>query len=127
MSVWEHWLHIKCIDFNWAFYLGVVEKAGNNVVVIKTSIMSRLKQNQSIDSLIQSIIVITKNQCSLSEQDKIVLDEAFVRLQKLKQKKGRTNQQILIEIAKVIDLLTKFFVWKQNRSQKTPNCNPNTP
>ena len=72
--------------------------------------MSRLKQNQSIDNLIQSITVITKGQCSLSEQDKIVLDEALVRLQKLKQKKGRTNQQILEEIAKVIELLTKFFV-----------------
>lgn len=72
--------------------------------------MSRLKQNQSIDNLIQSITVITKNQCSLSEQDKIVLDEALERLQKLKQKKGKTNQQILEEIAKVIELLTKFFV-----------------
>ena len=72
--------------------------------------MSRVKQNQSIDNLIQSITVITKNQCSLSEQDKIVLDEALVRLQKLKQKKGKTNQQILQEIAKVIELLTKFFV-----------------
>ena len=72
--------------------------------------MSRLKQNQNIDNLIQSITVITKDQCSLSEQDKIVLDEALVRLQKLKQKKGRTNQQILKEIAKVIELLTKFFV-----------------
>ena len=72
--------------------------------------MSRLKQNQNIDSLIQSITVITKGQCSLSEQDKTVLDEALERLQKLKQKKGKTNQQILEEIAKVIELLTKFFV-----------------
>jgi hypothetical protein len=72
--------------------------------------MSRVKQNQSIDNLIQNIIVITKSQCSLSEQDKIVLDEALKRLQKLKQKKGKTNQQILEEIAKVIELLTKFFV-----------------
>ena len=72
--------------------------------------MSRLKQNQNIDNLIQSIAVITKSQCSLSELDKIVLDEALERLQKLKQKKGKTNQQILEEIAKVIELLTKFFV-----------------
>lgn len=72
--------------------------------------MSRLKQNQNIDNLIQSITVITKNQCSLSEQDNTVLDEALERLQKLKQKKGKTNQQILEEIAKVIELLTKFFV-----------------
>ena len=72
--------------------------------------MSRLKQNQNIDNLIESIIVISKSQCSLSELDKIVLDEALERLQKLKQKKGKTNQQILEEIAKVIELLTKFFV-----------------
>lgn len=72
--------------------------------------MSRLKQNQNIDILIQSITAITKNQCSLSEQDKTVLDEALERLQKLKQKKGKTNQQILEEIAKMIELLTKFFV-----------------
>ena len=77
--------------------------------------MSRLKQNQSIDNLIQSITVITKGQCSLSEQDKIVLDEALVRLQKLKQKKGKTNQQILEEIAKVIELLTKFFCLKTEK------------
>lgn len=72
--------------------------------------MSRLKQNQNIDNLIRSITVVTKSQCSLSEQDKTVLDEALVRLQKLKQKKGKTNQQILEEIAKVVELLTKFFV-----------------
>ncbi len=72
--------------------------------------MSRLKQNLNIDNLIQSITVITKGQCSLSELDKTVLEEALIRLQKLKQKKGKTNQQILEEIAKVIELLTKFFV-----------------
>lgn len=72
--------------------------------------MSRVKQNQNIDNLVQSIMVVAKSQCSLSELDKIVLDEALERLQKLKQKKGKTNQQILEEIAKVIELLTKFFV-----------------
>lgn len=72
--------------------------------------MSRLKQNQSIDSLIQSIIAITESQCSLSEQDVNVLNEALEKLQKLKHKKGKTNEQILNEIAKVIGLLIKFFV-----------------
>ena len=72
--------------------------------------MSRLKQNQNIDSLIQGVKAITKSQCSLSEQDKIVLNEALERLQFLKRKMGKTNQQILEEIAKVIELLTKFFV-----------------
>lgn len=72
--------------------------------------MSRLRQIQSIDNLIQSIIVVTESQCSLSEQDKGVLNEALEKLQNLKQKKGRTNQQILQEVAKVIELLAKFFV-----------------
>lgn len=77
---------------------------------LKTSNMSRLKQNQNIDNLIQGITVITESQCSLSEQDRVVLSEALERLQNLKRKKGKTNQQILQEIAKVIELLTKFFV-----------------
>jgi hypothetical protein len=77
---------------------------------LKTNKMSRLKQNQNIDNLIQGITVITQSQCSLSEQDKVVLNEALERLQNLKRKKGKTNQQVLEEIAKVIELLTKFFV-----------------
>jgi len=72
--------------------------------------MSRLKQNQNIDNLIQGITVITESQCSLSEQDKVILNEVLERLQNLKRKKGKTNQQVLEEIAKVIELLTKFFV-----------------
>lgn len=80
--------------------------------------MSRLKQNQNIDNLIQSIRFITESQCSLSEQDKMVLNEALERLESLKRKKGKTNQQILVEIAKIIELLTKFFVDGTNSSTK---------
>lgn len=72
--------------------------------------MSRLKQIQNIDNLVQGITVIAESQCSLSEQDKVVLNEALERLQSLKRKKGKTNEQILDEFAKVIELLTKFFV-----------------
>lgn len=72
--------------------------------------MSRLKQIQNIDNLIQGITVIAESQCSLSEQDRIVLNEALGRLQNLKRKKGKTNEQILQEFVKVIELLTKFFV-----------------
>lgn len=74
--------------------------------------MSRLKQNQNIDSLIHSITTISKSQCSLSEQDKIVLNEALKRVQILRRKKGRTNEQVLKEVAKIIELLTKFFIEK---------------
>ena len=71
--------------------------------------MSRLKQNQIIDNAIQSVALITKYQCSLSEQDVIVLSEALQRLQLLKRKKGKTDKQIQIEIAKAVELITKFF------------------
>ena len=76
----------------------------------KTSNMSRLKQTQNIDNVIQGITVIAESQCSLSEQDRVVLNEALERLQNLKRKKGKTNEQILQEFVKVIELLTKFFV-----------------
>jgi hypothetical protein len=72
--------------------------------------MSRLKQTQNIDNVIQGITVIAESQCSLSEQDRVVLNEALERLQNLKRKKGKTNEQILQEFVKVIELLTMFFV-----------------
>lgn len=72
--------------------------------------MSRLKQNQNIDRVVFTITSIIESQCSLSEQDLIILNEALERLQFLKRKKGKTNEQIRIEIAKIIVLLTNFFV-----------------
>ncbi|NJB72895.1 ABC-type phosphate transport system auxiliary subunit [Saonia flava] len=72
--------------------------------------MSRLKQNRNIDSLIQSIETIRKSQCSLSEEDVKVLNEALEILVVLKRKKGRTNEQVLTEIVKVVELLSKFFL-----------------
>ncbi len=71
--------------------------------------MSRLKQNRNIDSLIEKIQTIAENQCSLSEQDLIVLNEALSNLQNLKKKKGKTNEQVLMEVVRVVELLTKFF------------------
>ena len=71
--------------------------------------MSRLKQNQIIDNAIQSVASITESQCSLSESDLIVVNEALERLQFLKRKKGKTNEQIRNEIAQLIGLLIDFF------------------
>jgi hypothetical protein len=71
--------------------------------------MSRLKQNQIIDDAIRGIASITESQCSLSEQDLTVLNEALERLQLLRRKKGKTNKQIQEEIAKVVELIIKFF------------------
>ncbi len=72
--------------------------------------MSRLKQNKNIDSLIQSIETISKSQCSLSEQDFLILSMVTERLHLLRKKKGRTNEELLTETVKVVELLMKFFV-----------------
>jgi hypothetical protein len=89
--------------------LDIVEKSRATMSLsLKTNNMSRLKQNQNIDSVIQVITIITKNQCSLSEQDLSVLNEASEKLQALKRKKGKTNEQILLELVKVVELIIKF-------------------
>lgn len=76
--------------------------------------MGRLKKNQNIDSIIESIIAITESQCSLSGQDLMVLNEALAKLQLLKRKKGKTNEQILSEVAAIISLLVVFFAESKN-------------
>jgi ABC-type phosphate transport system auxiliary subunit len=83
--------------------------------------MGRIKQNQNIDDVIQSIASIAKSQCSLSDQDLNVLNEAIERLQFLKRKKGKTNKQIRNEVAEIIGLLAKFFVEDQNDEIKMPH------
>ena len=89
--------------------------------------MSRLKQNRIIDNAIKSVASITQSQCSLSESDLIVVNEVLKRLQFLKRKKGKTNEQIRDEIAKVVVLLIEFFAKDQIVETKMPNDNPNTP
>ncbi|HPN70637.1 MAG TPA: hypothetical protein PLZ32_14015 [Saprospiraceae bacterium] len=76
--------------------------------------MSRSKQNQIIDNAIQSIATVTESQCSLSEADLNDLNEALVRLNLLKGKKGKTNEQIRKEITKAVELLIKFFAKDHN-------------
>ncbi len=71
--------------------------------------MSRIKQTRNIDSLIACILTITENQCSLSEQDLLILDEALMKLQSLKIKKGKTNEQLLDEVVKIVELITRYF------------------
>ena len=89
--------------------------------------MSRLKQNRIIDNAIKSIASITQSQCSLSDSDLIVVKEALERLQCLKRKKGKTNEQIRDEIVKVIVLLIVFFAKDETVVTKMPNDSPNTP
>lgn len=71
--------------------------------------MARIKQSQNMDSLIRSINTITENRCSLSEEDLKTLNDALIFLQKLKRKKGKTNNEILQVVVKVVELLTRFF------------------
>ncbi len=72
--------------------------------------MSRLKQTQNIDSLIRNLQSVIENQCSLSESDLIIINESLEILRNLKRKKGKTNEQILCEVVKVVELLTKFML-----------------
>jgi len=83
--------------------------------------MSRLKQNRVIDSAIRSLTAITQSQCSLSEQDRQTAAEAISKLQLLKKKKGKTNEQIRQEIVQVILLLIKFFSKDCNDETQLPN------
>lgn len=72
--------------------------------------MSRLKQNQNIDSVIQLVEAIAQNQCSPSDGDRDVLNEVLERLRILKRKKGKTNKQIQAELEKITALLIIYFV-----------------
>jgi len=71
--------------------------------------MSRLKQNQNIDSLIQGIETVIESRCSLSDKDLLILNEALNLLKNLRKKKGKTNEQILQTVVEVVVLLSKFF------------------
>lgn len=91
------------------------------VLSLKTKYMSRLKQNRIIDSAINSIASIAKSQCSLSETDVKVVDEAVTRLQRLKRKKGKTNEQIRQEINAIVFLIIKLFAIKGLDETEMPN------
>lgn len=72
--------------------------------------MSRLKRLQSIDGLIKSLQTILKNQCSLSEIDVNLLNDAIAKLNKLKAKKGLTDKHFQMEVADIIELINKFLM-----------------
>lgn len=78
--------------------------------------MSRLKRNQNIDSLVQSINTIAENRCSLSDRDVKILNETLGLLENLKKKKGKTNEDILSLVIKVVDCLSCYF---KNDSEDT--------
>lgn len=71
--------------------------------------MSRLKRLRNINGLNEILETIIKNQCSLSEIELNLLNEALAKLDRLKSKKGLTNKQYLVEISDIINLITLFL------------------
>lgn len=68
--------------------------------------MARLKQIRTIDSLINSVETVLMNRCSLSEEDRDILQKAVNDLRFLKKKKGKTNEEIL----QVVERIIKIFL-----------------
>jgi hypothetical protein len=71
--------------------------------------MSRLKRLQSIDGLVETLQTIKKSQCSLSECDFNLLNEAVAKLKRLRMKKGLTDKHYQLEIANIVELINMFF------------------
>jgi hypothetical protein len=71
--------------------------------------MSRIKRLQNIDGLLNALTIAT-NQCSLSENDVNLLNDAIAKLNRLRIKKGLTDKQYKAEIADIVDLLIKFLL-----------------
>lgn len=71
--------------------------------------MSRLKRLRVVDGLVDSLKTIKKSQCSPSEKDEKLIDEAIEKLGRLRVKKGLTNKHFKVETAEIVDLINKFF------------------
>jgi hypothetical protein len=72
--------------------------------------MSRLKRLQNIDGLIETLQIVLKSQCSLSESDVNLLNDAVAKLNRLRTKKGLTDKHYQMEIADIVELITKFII-----------------
>lgn len=72
--------------------------------------MSRLKRLQNIDGLKTSLQTILQNQCSLSESDVNLLNDAVAKLNRLRTKKGLTDKHYQMEVADIVELITKFLI-----------------
>lgn len=72
--------------------------------------MSRRKRLQNVDGLQNVLVTIATNQCSLSENDVNLLNDAIAKLNKLRIKKGLTDKHYKSEISDVVDLIIKFLI-----------------
>lgn len=66
-----------------------------------------LTNEQNIDRLIQGVKSVTKNRCSLSDDDVKHLDECVELLEKLKQEIAAEKQKEIF--SKAVTILLKFF------------------
>ncbi|SDJ72160.1 hypothetical protein SAMN04487935_1611 [Flavobacterium noncentrifugens] len=79
--------------------------------------MSRLKRNRNIDDLVNAIEAVkSKCQCSLSEQDLTVLNDAIARLRPLKSRKGLTDKHLKQEVEKIVEVILVYFLPTRNQS-----------
>ncbi len=72
--------------------------------------MSRLKRQQNIDDSVGKLQIILKSQCSLSESDVNLLNDAVAKLNKLRTKKGLTDKHYQMEVADIVELIIKFLI-----------------
>lgn len=70
--------------------------------------MSRKTRLQNIDGLLNALTIAT-NQCSLSENDVNLLNDAVAKLNRLRIKKGLTDKQYKSEVSDIVVLLIRFF------------------
>lgn len=71
--------------------------------------MSRLKRLSNINGLAEVLKTIAKNQCSLSEIELNLLNEAVAKLNRLRTKKGLTDKHYQIEICDIVQLIFNFL------------------
>jgi len=72
--------------------------------------MSRKKRLQNVDGLQNVLVTIATNQCSLSENDVNLLNDAIAKLNRLRIKKGLTDKHYKSEISDIVDLIIKFLI-----------------
>lgn len=70
--------------------------------------MSRKTRLQNIDGLLNALTIAT-NQCSLSENDFNLLNDAVAKLNRLRIKRGLTDKQYKSEVSDIVVLLIRFF------------------
>ena len=72
--------------------------------------MSRKKRLQNIDGLQNVLVTIATDQCSLSENDVNLLNDAIAKLNRLRIKKGLTDKHYKSEISDIVDIIIKFLI-----------------